>query len=295
MAQLLTRRKQAWVDRRRPDVVVGLSLNPNVSIEARYYARLERLIDRMTAEAEKDLTRLFKGEAAEEYFAQDESVASQARKLTNALLRKFEDLFNAASKPIAEQFAGASDRASSAAVHSSVQQLTGGLSLPTSAITAPMKEVLKATISENVSLIRSIPQQYLAGVQGAVMRSITTGNGLQDLVPYLKKHKDITIRRARMIANDQTRKAFNNLNKGRMLKVGLKKYRWLHTAGSKEPRKLHKDVLNGQIFSFDDPPVIDDNTGERGIPGQAINCRCRMVPVLDFEGDDNGSTEKTEG
>ena len=48
-------------------------------------------------------------------------------------------------------------------------------------------------MTENVGLIKSIPAQYLNGVQGAVMRSITTGNGMQDLVPYLQKHKGITL------------------------------------------------------------------------------------------------------
>jgi len=90
------------------------------------------------------------------------------------------------------------------------------------------------------------------------------------------------VRRARMIAHDQTRKAYNNLNRGRMEKLGLKKFKWLHTGGSAHPRKLHQ-MLNGLVFSFDDPPIIDEKTGERGIPGQAINCRCRMQVVLDLE------------
>jgi uncharacterized protein with gpF-like domain len=41
--------------------------------------------------------------------------------------------------------------------------------------------------------------------------------------------------------------------------------------------------MDGNVYSFDDPPIIDKNTGERGIPGQAINCRCFMVPVIEFE------------
>ena len=41
--------------------------------------------------------------------------------------------------------------------------------------------------------------------------------------------------------------------------------------------------LNGGIFDFDNLPVIDEKTGERGIPGQAINCKCRMRPIVEFE------------
>ena len=40
--------------------------------------------------------------------------------------------------------------------------------------------------------------------------------------------------------------------------------------------------LSGKIFSFDDLPVIVPDTGEKGIPGQAINCGCTMRPVYVF-------------
>lgn len=285
MPRILTHRKQKWVNQFRPDVVEGKPLAPNAAVEMRYQKQIDSLIRQMTAETEKAIRKLFDGSAAEEYFAQDESIASQAKRLTNKLMAKFDDLFARASVPMAEGMATASDAASSAAVHSSLQQLSGGLSLPTSAITAPMKEVLKATITENVGLIKSIPQKYLTQVQGAVMRSITTGNGMADLVPFLKKQKGITERRARMIAKNETTKAFAALSRERLKKLGVKKYRWLHTAGSNEPRKLHQE-MSGNIYSWDDPPIIDKKTGERGHPSQLISCRCKAVPVLEFNDDE---------
>lgn len=284
---MLTKRKQRWVDRRKPDLILGTPLNPNAAVEWRYSARLEKLVKKMTEGVEKELRRLFEQEAAHEYFAQDASIASQARILTNAMTAKFNDMFAAASYPVAEQMVEAANKASSSSVHSSLQTLTGGFSLPTSALSPDMKQVLSASVTENVGLIKSISEQYLSGVQGAVMRSITTGRGMQDLVPYLAKHERITLRRARMVARDQSRKAYSALSRERMKRLGVKKFRWLHTGGSNEPRKLHQE-MNGKIFSFDDPPEIDENTGQRGLPGDAINCRCRMQPVIDFEGDDDG-------
>ena len=65
--------------------------------------------------------------------------------------------------------------------------------------------------------------------------------------------------------------------------VGLNKYEWIHSGAGQQPREFHRDVLNGQIFDLDDPPIIDEDTGERGIPSQLINCRCTMRPVLEFE------------
>lgn len=282
MPKLLTIRKQAWVERRNPDVVRGTPLNNPFPLEARYAAALIDLVNKMTVDVERQIKKMFDTEHAEQFFAEDATVSSQARILTNALIRKYATIFGAASKPLATRMVDQADKSSSVAVHSSVKQLSGGLSLPTKALTADMTQVLAASITENVGLIKSISTKYLEQVQGDVMRSITTGNGLADLVPALEKQKDITQRRAVMIARDQTRKAYNNLNRGRMQNLGLKKFEWLHTGGSAHPRKLHESY-NGKIFSFDDLPVIDDNTGERGIPGQAINCRCRMLPVIEFE------------
>lgn len=283
MAKLLTIRKQKWANKFKPDTIKGDPLNSNFGLAQRYYDRLAALIDRMTAEVEKKIKALYEEPHAEEYFAQDATISSQARILTNAISKKFNDLFASVAKPTAERVAKEADKSSAASVKSSIQQLSGGLQLSSEALeSGALNDILNATVTENVALIKSISQQYLAGVQGAVMRSITTGNGLQDLVPYLERHKQITKRRALMIAHDQTRKAFNGLSKGRMQAVGLEQYEWLHTAGSNHPRREHI-AMSGNIYRFDDPPVIDSKTGERGIPGQLPNCRCRMKPVLSFK------------
>ena len=282
-------RKEIWANPSRKPLIKGKPLNPPAAVEQRYYAALHALIGRMTAEAEFELKKLFKTDAAEEYFAQDRagfaqdaSISSQARILTNAMLKKYTDLFASLSKPMAEEFAEQSDKSSDVAVKSSIRGMTDQVTLSTKTITSGvLNDILNATVTENVALIKSIPAQYLGGVQQAVMRSITTGNGMQELVPYLQKHKGITLRRARMIASDQVKKSFSALSKARMEKAGIKEYIWRHTAGSRHPRKLHIE-MDGNKYRYDDPPVIDEKTGERGIPGQAINCHCRMVPILSF-------------
>lgn len=279
---LLTKKRQQWVDTFKPSKVLrGTPLNYNAGDESRYVIELTALVKQMTAQTQKSVVKLFKTHHAQDGMAMDASVVSQARILMNSLTQKFEQLFGRKADPMATRMMDNTDKSSKSSLHSSLKELSGGLSLKTDVMTGPMKEVFSASVQENVGLIKSIPAQYLTEVQGAVMRSITTGQGLADLIPFLKSHEGMTIRRARNIALDQTRKAYNQLNKGRMAAVGIRKYEWLHTAGSQKPRQLHIQ-MSGNIYSLDDPPVIDDNTGERGIPGQAINCRCRMVPVIEF-------------
>ena len=37
--------------------------------------------------------------------------------------------------------------------------------------------------------------------------------------------------------------------------------------------------LNGTTWAFDDPPIIDEHTGQKGLPGETYNCRCGLIPV----------------
>ena len=37
--------------------------------------------------------------------------------------------------------------------------------------------------------------------------------------------------------------------------------------------------LNGRKFRWDDPPIVNARTGERGHPGMDAHCRCYAEPV----------------
>lgn len=289
--ELLTKKKQAFVSKRKPQIIRGTKLAPNAAIEDRYYREMQSLILQMTRTTRRRVLQLFKSETATEFFAMDESVSAQAKLITNQLTKKFVQLFSAEAQGMAEGFLKDSDRASSGALHESLKALSGGLSLKTTVLTGELREVISASITENVGLIKSIPQKYMAEMQGAVMRSITSGRGLQDLVPFFDRYEKITTRRARLIASDQTRKVYSALNAGRMEKLNLDKYEWLHSGGGVEPRRLHLH-LAGKICSLKNPPVIQYAKGAqpevRGKPGDLPGCKCTMRPVIDF------GTEKGE-
>ena len=275
-------KKNLWKGKRKPKMLRGLALNPNAALEARYYSALKRLVDDMTEETEKVVHSLYKKPVAQSYFAQDDTMSAQAKMILANLMRKFEPIFNLAAPPLATTMVGEVSQSSAKSLQTSLKTISGGLTLKTDILTGELREILKATIAENVSLIKSIPAQYFTQIEGAVMRSITTGQGEADLQPFLQKHTNITLRRARIISRDQTRKAFSNINFARMKKVGITEYEWLHSAAGQRPRKLHQK-MSGHIYRIDDPPIIDEKTGQRGKPGDLINCRCRAVPIIHFD------------
>jgi len=201
------------------------------------------------------------------------------------LLNKWEPLFNKWSKRATNRMIKQVERNSAATLGMSLKDVSEEMTISRAGLMTPdIQEIMKASTEEAANLIKTIPQKYLAEVQGQVMRSITSGEGLKDLVPYLNTKYKQNIRKARSVAQDQTRKAYNNLNAERMKKLGVKKFIWIHSGGGKEPRELHKR-LNGKECSYDDPPYIGDMYGKPvyGLPGEMINCRCTQKPLINFE------------
>jgi len=281
----LTAKREAWAAKQSAAPTFrGEVIQHNAAVAVRYVGALSSLTAQMTAQVRREVEKLFKTDAAASHFGEDATIASQSRILMSSLSDRFNALFAKKAKPLAEGMVNDAQRSGKTALHSSLQKLSGGMSLKTSVVDSTLQNIYKASVAENVSLIKSIASEYLQKVEGAVMRSITTGNGLQDLVPALEQYEGQTHRRAKNIALDQTRKVYNSINRGRMEALGVRKFMWHHSGGGAHPRKDHQD-MDGQIYSFDKLPVIDPRTGERGIPGQAPNCRCTMSPVFDFSKD----------
>ena len=290
----LTASKERWVKNR--DVTLrGDRLNYNAALQEKYEAQLRKLVSQMTKETLSEITKLFKQPIAKTYFkeqkeagtiAQDASLSSQARILMNSLTDKFSQLFGKKSKDFAENMLNGQIKVSKTTLFTSLKKLSGGLSLKTGVVPKGMEDVSKAIIEENVSLIKSIPEQYLKDVTGSVMRSITTGRGIADLVPQIQKYAGVVDRRTRNIALDQTRKAYNAINKQRMQAIGVKQFEWIHSGGGQHPRESHLK-MDGKIFNFatlyKEQEALNVPKADQGIPGEAINCRCTMVPVINFE------------
>lgn len=285
----------------------GSRLAYSVPVQIEYTRKLKRLIRLMTDATVFVITQLFKSKTAKNFKEQQEeiaaeqapvittdaSIASEARILTNELSKKFVGLFSKRAKPYAEKMVLEEAKASKISLGRSLKQLSGGVTINTKLIPKGLKETAKASIIENIGLIKSLPQEYMQKVQGSVMRAINAGGDLESLTKILKKQGDITERRAEIIASDQTRKAFNVVNQQRMMAIGVNKFIWRHSGGGQKPRKSHQE-MDGVIFSFDDLPVINQEQvdagsagPERGIPGQAPNCGCTMEPVFEFDEDKN--------
>ena len=259
--------------------VIGSAIGANAGVSDWYARRVVGLYEGMSEDTINEVADLF--EKAGRYGRLEvNSLSSQARILLNRLSGNFAAAFTSRGKILSVSLVKRSLAANSAGMRESLKDMAQGFSIKPTWISGALKEKLKAAVTENVSLITSIQQRYHAQVTEAVMRAITTGRGIKDLVPELQSIGGVSARRARFIATDQSRKAAGMITGERFKSAGVKYFQWIHSGRATKPRPLH-EAFHGRIFEVDNPPVIDQKTGERGLPGQLINCRCRMAPALD--------------
>lgn len=286
----------------KPQAIKGGVLRPNAATVVRFQKPWLALIEQMTRETTRELTSLFHAEAdvldsvevrqlrelgilpQPDAIVMDASLADQAQSIIDRLLGKFTVLFDRAATGIVSVMTADALRDSQTGLKRSLKEISKDLTIKP---TERLKQTIDAAAQEAAGLIKRVPVDYLPQVQGDVMRSITTGNGLADLEPALRARNVKVKNWAENVSRDQTRKVYNNINKVRMQDAGVKKFEWIHSGGANKPRKLHIDRapggLNGGIFSFADLPVIDERTGERGIPGQLPYCGCTMRPIIEFD------------
>lgn len=200
------------------------------------------------------------------------------------ILERWQRIFDEASKVIASKMVNANILRSNRELPKSLKDVAIDMTLKPS---PAFNTYMDAATQEAAALIKRVPGEFIPNVQQDVMRSITQGNGLQDLIRDLDKREVKVKNWSKNVAKDQTRKAYATVNRVRMQEAGIKKFKWIHSGGSNDPRShhLHKwpAGLNGGIFSFDDPPIIDPKTGERGMPGQLPYCGCTMAPYIELE------------
>lgn len=142
-----------------------------------------------------------------------------------------------------------------------------------------IREPLQASYVQASEYLHSIVENYILKITGYIMRSLQTGDAEQ-LKNDIASEGISALKRTKFITEDQSCKANSAIAISTMERAGLRKFKWVYTYRSKEPRPYHEHVLNGQIFDLDNPPVIDPKTGERGFPAQLPNCKCAMQPVI---------------
>ncbi len=135
-----------------------------------------------------------------------------------------------------------------------------------------LRPLTEAFVDANVGLVTNIGDKLASDLEATAMRALQTGQLHGDLAEELQAKFGFAEDRTKLIARDQIGKMYGQINSARQREIGVTRFVW-RTVKDERVRDAHAE-LDGEIFSYDDPP-------EEGLPGEPINCRCFAEPVLD--------------
>lgn len=257
----------------KPIVLSGV--RPNAGLRVAYERKLKKMIAEMDRSYRYWISAAWR--ANPPVMAQDETPAADLDRMIRKLGRKWNKKFDEGAEELAAYFADKTKRNGDIQLKAILKKAGFTVDLK---LTRSMRDALKASIIENVGLIKSIPQQYHNDVRGLVMRSVTTGRDLEGLTDDLLERYDITKKRAVLIARDQNNKATAVIARTRYLDLGIEEAVWLHSAGGKTKRKTHVansgKRYNIQTGWYDPDPRVRKHI----MPGELVNCRCTAKPVV---------------
>lgn len=253
-------------------------IHPNAGLEAIYRRRLYDLIEEMAASVEYWVRAAYRANPPEiAEIAQDRISAWFLRDAIKKLFRRWNRKFNDLAPKLAKYFAVSSANRSDEKLRKMLRD--HGISVKWT-MTAAMRDVMNASVAENVALIKSIPQQYLTQVEGMVMRSVQTGRDLGQLSKDLREQLGVTKRRAALISRDQSNKINAVFTRARQLEIGVKEAIWLHSRAGRKPRPTHV-TMSGKKYDVAKGMWDPDPKVKKFIyPGELINCRCVARSVV---------------
>lgn len=244
----------------------------NAGIEAKYRKAMLKLVDAMNDSVIYWIESAYRNN---EPIAMDALPASEMELAIKKLVRRWQRNFDRAAGEMADHFAeDVSDR-----VDGALGNILGKAGWTVRfKMTEAQRDIIGATVNQNVALIKSIPRQYLLNVEGMVMRSVQTGRDLGQLSKDLQKELGVTKRRAALIARDQNNKATSALENARQRELGITEAIWVHSSAGKVPRPTH--VKNDGKKYDTKKGWYDPAVKEFIFPGQLINCRCFSRSVI---------------
>lgn len=146
-------------------------------------------------------------------------------------------------------------------------------------LTPALTDMLAKEWGENLKLyIRGWADKNVLTLRQKVAANAYRGQRAANLVKMIQENYGSSLAKAKFLARQETSLLMSKMRQQRYQDIGARKYRW-STSRDERVRHDHKE-LQGKIFSWDSPPVVDHRTGRRAHPGEDFNCRCIAMPIL---------------
>jgi uncharacterized protein with gpF-like domain len=271
----------------------GTKLEINRKEQQRQVNEVLALYDEMAKDVDSTLSPMLDTRKAEKLvsYATDASITETVEQKIAMLRRRWDARFAKLSEKFTSQLVNYSKGATARGLNRTLKDAGLKQTIKVNSMSQRTRDIISAASAESTKMIKTISTEYMDSASSALNYSVTQQSAnLSELKSFfndsLKNQYRTHKNKAKNLALDQTTNIFNSLTYERMRDASMTKYIWRHRSGSQNPREYHKNVLNGQTFDINDPPVIDQKTGQKGNPGQTFHCGCYPELVVNFEGED---------
>ena len=146
---------------------------------------------------------------------------------------------------------------------------------------------IKRTYTDNLKLkIKGFSSEMIDSLRATVENNATNGYRFDKLIAGLRTKYGVSASKARFLAQNETSIFMATFRENRFAEVGITSYRWSTSLDERvrhpAPGHLGPDHrrLQGMVFTYANPPIVDTKTGRRANPGKDYNCRCNDDPQL---------------
>lgn len=279
-------------------------IKPDADTEREYAAQLRSLVRLMAKELYAEITPALKAlkpqYAADAAVSMDSWVDDILAAIRRVSSRFTSSLFEAQAQRIARRAVSRADAKNAEEFQKSINATVG---VNMSAILRPtaISDYVQASIAENVSLIKSVPQTYFQRVETVVLEGMKSGLAPTSIAKQIQEETGVNYRRAKFIARDQMAKINSDLTRKRQMDAGIEFYRSAdaddvrvsgNPAGIYPNAKIKCWRISRQDIGYG-PGVytVKDGASYAGVenlhPGKHHpNCRCvaiSLIPGINYD------------
>ncbi len=118
----------------------------------------------------------------------------------------------------------------------------------------------------------------IAKMRQDILKMVQEGARVPTIREYFEKRWNIAKNKAEFLAVNESHLASSVIKATHYQNMGFTHFKWGRSA-SKEKRHLHEEYY-GKVFSYSNPPIIDEKLGIKGLPRQIWNCKCHQIPIV---------------
>lgn len=147
-----------------------------------------------------------------------------------------------------------------------------------------IQDFVELSVNKNVSLIKSLPEEYLKQVETIVNNGVINGSRYSDIAKQIQAKTGSTnsklAGRIKTIAMNEVSTINAQISQRRATSLGVERAIW-RTSEDEVVRECHK-ARNGKEFDLK-KGLYSSCDGLSLLPGEQINCRCSFSPIIEVD------------